>query len=101
MPDHLIQPPVAPGYEDWWNDFWELCTDRQIGNVIGPLPATSIDRHTAEWPAAQRSMFKTCMRAMDGVYLAHVQSGGLPDGPDSDNIARDGFRAAMKQGPDK
>lgn len=99
VPDYLTPPPLLPGYEDWWRDFWELCTDRSIGQVVGPIPAASIDRHTAGWCASVRDMFRSCIRAMDAVYLTHVRNDGAPDAPEPS--ARDTFRAAMKRGPDK
>lgn len=88
MPDHLIGPDVLPGYEEWFTAFYELSTDRQIGMAVGPIPAASIDRHGGG------ALFRRVIRAMDRVYLAHVR--GDVDVPESENPARDSFRAAMK-----
>ena len=88
MPDEFIGPSLLPGYEDWFDAFYELSTDRELVMAIGPIPAASIDRQN-EGP-----LFRRVIRAMDGVYLAHVR--GVPDAPESDNPARDAFRAAMR-----
>ena len=92
VPDSLIGPDVLPGYEDWYRAFHELSTDRQIGMAVGPIPAAAIDRHGGG------AFFRRVIRAMDRVYLAHVR--GDVDAPESENLARDSFRAAMK-GPTK
>ena len=88
LPERFIGPSLLPGYEGWFDAFYELSTDRQLGMAIGPIPAASIDRQN-EGP-----LFRRVIRAMDGVYLAHVR--GVPDVPESDNPARDAFRAAMR-----
>ena len=80
------------GYDGWYRDFFELSTDRQIGMAVGPIPAASIERQ------GRCELFRRVIRAMDRVYLAHVRGEG--DEPESDNPARDAFRAAMK-GPSK
>jgi hypothetical protein len=75
--------------------FWELSTDRQLtGYGSGPIPAASIDRHTAGWDADEAEMFRACIRAMDAVFLQSQSK--EPDVPPSDNAARDAFRAKMR-----
>ena len=97
MPDHLLPPEIAPGYEDWLAAFWELCTDRQNGMAAGPIPAASIDRHTAGWPDHEAAAFRTCLRAMDAVMLKSNRD--EPDMTETDNPARDAFRAANRKPP--
>ena len=87
-----MPPPVVPGFEHWIDAFYDLSTDRQLGQVIGPIPDASIVRH----PENVYRLFKRCIRAMDDVYLRHVRSGGMPDAPETDNDARDSFRRAMR-----
>lgn len=101
IPDDMIPPAILPGYEGWYDAFYELGTDRHIGNAIGPIPAGSIARHTEGWPPCEAGLFRRVIRSMDRVYLGHLSSGGAPDAPESDNPARDAFRAAMKKGPAK
>lgn len=95
MPEALTPPAILPGFESWYDAFHELSTDRQIGNAIGPIPAGAIARHVTGWCASEASLFRRVIRAMDGVYLRHLHNGGLPEA-ESDNPARDTFRAAMR-----
>lgn len=88
VPAEFIGPALLPGYEGWFAAFYELSTDRQLGMAIGPIPAGSIERQN------EAPLFRRVIRAMDGVYLAHVR--GVPDVPESDNPARDAFRAKMR-----
>ena len=92
VPDHLVPPPVLPGYDGWVSDFYELSTDRTVGMGIGPIPAASIDRHTASWSPCEAALFRRVIRALDAVYLRHVRG----EGDDNPMAARDAFRAAMK-----
>lgn len=64
------QPELQPGLGDWYEDFFELSTDRQLGMVPGPIPSASISRHTEGWDDEDAEMFRVCIRAMDAVYLA-------------------------------
>lgn len=57
------------GWEPWLAAFWELGTDRQLGMATGPIPAASIDRHTAGWPRDDAELFRRVIRALDGAYL--------------------------------
>lgn len=100
IPGGLEPPELLPGLGGWYDDFLELSTDRQIGMGIGPIPASSIARHTAGWPEDDADAFRTCIRAMDAVYLDHAAGKGRdrpsPDLAGSDNPARDAFRAAFR-----
>jgi len=93
VPEHLYPPDLPIGTEQWWNDFHELSTDRQMSMSVGPIPAASIDRHIAGWSDDDAGMFRAVIRAMDRVYLQHSRSD--PDAPESDNPTRDAFRATM------
>lgn len=74
VPDNLFPPPVMSGWEPWLAAFWELGTDRQLGMATGPIPAASIDRHTAGWPRDDAAMFRRVMRALDGAYLDSLEA---------------------------
>lgn len=63
------RPEIQPGFNEWYDDFFELSTDRQIGMAVGPIPKSSIEKHTEGWPPDDAEMFRFCMRAMDAVYL--------------------------------
>jgi|TARA_R100000479_G_scaffold176487_1_gene131347 hypothetical protein len=77
------------GFGGWYEDFFDLSTDRQLGMVAGPIPKASIDAHVAGWPYDEADMFRAVIRAMDDAYLSH----GSEDEPIEDGIsARDAFR---------
>lgn len=85
---------MPAGTESWYNDFYELSTDRQSGMCLGQIPAASIDRRTADMTDEDATMFRAVIRAMDKIYLRHQR--GEPDAPEeSDNPKRDAFRLAM------
>lgn len=95
VPAHLFPPEVLPGTEQWLADFFELGTDRRMGmNGPGPIPAASLDRHTAGWPEDDAEVFRFVVREMDRAYLNSLRPDG--DVPESDNPARDAFRAVMR-----
>lgn len=62
------------GYGGWYEDFWRLSTDRQIGFGVGPIPASAIDRHIAGWGYEDAEVFEFCIRRMDEVYLMKANS---------------------------
>ena len=95
IPDHLFPPDVLPGCEGFLADFFELGTDRQLtGYGAGPIPSSSIARHVAGWPDVEANLFRHVIRALDGAWLKRQS----PDAgaPESDNPARDAFRAKMR-----
>jgi hypothetical protein len=92
IPDEFIPPAILPGYEDWWEAFFELSTDRINGVGIGPIPAASIARHVTGWPLNEARVFRRVIRAMDRVYMTHDEG----EEPESDNPARDAFRSGMR-----
>ena len=96
IPDSLKPPPPPYGFESWLLDFFELSNDRPIREWgQGPIPSTSIRAHVAGWGKQEADLFRMCIRQMDGVYLRHVN--GVVDAPESDNPARDAFRARMRK----
>ena len=95
-------PELMMGFDGWVSDFFELSSDRQIGMGVGPIPASSIDRHTASWDYDSADMFRACIRAMDGAYMAHVnKSGSDTDNGDQGSkpmTAQEAFKAAFGNG---
>lgn len=57
------------GFGGWYEDFWRLSTERQIGFGVGQIPASAIDRHVAGWGYEDAEMFEFCIRELDEVYL--------------------------------
>ncbi len=96
VPKELIPPTIIPGYESWFEDFWELSSNRMVGQVFGPLPKWTIDSHTLGWPPGEARVFRKVMRSMDQIYLKWVNGQGEKEAPESDNSARDAFRSAMR-----
>lgn len=82
------------GLDGWYEDFWRLSTERQIGFGVGPIPASAIDRHTEGWVAEDAEMFETVIRAMDEVYLMRANSSDDTTGQQGQVSPRDAFRAA-------
>lgn len=69
IPAGLHPPPVWSGFEQWFNDFWELGTERQVGMGVGPIPKGAIDRHVAGWPKAEAALFWRLIRMLDNMFL--------------------------------
>lgn len=87
-----MEPPeILDGYGGWYEDFWRLSTERQIGLGIGPIPASAIDRHVAGWADDDADAFEFCIRRMDEVYLMKSNGG---DSTIEAGSARDAFRQA-------
>jgi len=61
---------------------------------MGPIPSSSLDQYTAGWPDDDAQAFRQAIRAMDAVYLNHHSK--EQDIPETDNPARDAFRAVMR-----
>lgn len=76
VPDELWPPPIIAGYEEWLSAFFELSNDRAIGMAVGPIPASSISKWCEGWSYDETVMFRTCIRAMDQVYLSQAKEAG-------------------------
>lgn len=94
VPPDFEPPEIMQGFRGWYDDFFELSTDRQIGMAVGPIPAASIARHVAGWPDEDAQMFALCIRAMDKVWMARGSDGEGPD--DNGMSARDSVRSAFR-----
>lgn len=51
--------------------FWELSTERQVGQVLGQIPETRVREHAARAGLSDGNMtlFRAVIRALDGAYL--------------------------------
>jgi hypothetical protein len=92
VPEALEPPEIMDGFGGWYEDFWRLSTERQIGFGIGPIPASAIDRHVAGWSYEDAEMFEHCIRQLDGVYM-RAQNGTESDAPAAAN-PMEAFRSA-------
>lgn len=94
-PEVLEPPEIMDGFGGWYEDFWSLSTERQIGFGVGPIPASAIDRHVSGWSYEDADMFEFCIREMDGVYL--MKSNKAEDQQTPIASPRDAFRAATSE----
>ena len=96
--DQFDPPEILAGFAGWYEDFFELSTDRQFNMGAGPIPAASIDRYVFGWDSDDADMFRHCIRAMDSVYLAHVNKSKSSDGDGAVHAtAKEAVRAAFKR----
>lgn len=79
------------GFGGWYEDFWELSTERINGFGVGQIPAHAIDSHVAGWRYDDADMFRAIIRAMDSAYIGMANKTETPDPPQN---ARDAFRGA-------
>ncbi len=91
-PEALAPPDLLDGYGGWYEDFWELSTERSSGYGAGPIPMSAIEAHVAGWRYDDADMFRAVIRAMDSAYMAIVNKVGNSE-PQQEN-ARDAFRSA-------
>ncbi|WP_293921155.1 phage tail assembly chaperone [Sphingobium sp. UBA5915] len=94
MSDALEPPDIIDGFGGWYEDFWQLSTERQIGFGEGPIPASAIDRHTEGWGYEDADMFQVCIREMDRAYLMKRNNPDQSPQGDPSVSARDAFRNA-------
>lgn len=80
------------GYGGWYEDFWRLSSERQIGFGVGPIPASAIESHVAGWGYEDAEVFEFCIRQMDGVYLMKTNKADQ-DAPAHES-PQDAFRSA-------
>lgn len=76
----ILEGELLPGAEEWLSAFWALSTDRQIGMTVGPVPEASIDRwiDRNSLDDDDEDAFRGAIRAMDRIYLDHVDSKDEP-----------------------
>lgn len=58
----------------FWDAFWDLSTERQLGMSMGPIPRISIKRYADEagFDDEQYDMFRRLMRTMDAIYMKMI-----------------------------
>ncbi len=83
------QPPLAPGLSPFLTAFWELSSERQYGNVPGPIPSSKIDEWAIRIGASgERLMFRRLMRSLDEVYLSHLSGRQTGNGHGRPQVAK-------------
>lgn len=74
---YLRRPEVEPEGIPYWDAFWELSTDRQVGMGTGPIPFSALDRYADRFGLSAPDdfdRFRAIVRAMDDAYLSHKSS---------------------------
>lgn len=72
IPDSLLnEPELLPGLKLYYEAFWELCPDRQVGMSVGPIPYSSIRDYCLDWELTEELALnmKKLVRKMDGMFL--------------------------------
>jgi hypothetical protein len=72
VPDELRRPEVTPGGESLLNAFWVLSSDRPLGQVIGHIPFTAIDRYAVRFgfdTPTDFALLLKVIRALDHKFL--------------------------------
>lgn len=98
IPQELLPPDLIEGYEDWFGDFFELSTERQIGMAEGQIPKSAIDRHIEGWHYEDAFVFSCAIREMDALYLSRgsKESDPTPEPEPDPSALRDSWRARTK-----
>jgi hypothetical protein len=67
----LDEPDLLQGLDLYYNAFWELSSDRQVGMSAGPIPYSSIVTYCREWGLDEElsSNMLKLVRKMDGHFL--------------------------------
>jgi len=67
----LDEPELLQGLALYYNAFWELFSDRQLGMSVGPIPYSSIMMYSREWNLDEEmshAMLKL-VRKMDNAFI--------------------------------
>jgi hypothetical protein len=69
--EYLRRPRLHPQYQFYWDAFWELSSDRQVGMAVGRIPFSAIDRYAERYGLAEVDEFDTfreIMRSLDAEF---------------------------------
>ena len=76
VPERFWPPVIIDGYEEWFEAFWELSTERPLGfGGVGAIPASAINTYPVHPEEAQ--FFRRLMRELDNEFL-RVRADGAP-----------------------
>ena len=70
-PALLDEPDLLQGLTLYYDAFWELFNDRQLGMSVGPIPYSSIVTYCKEWDmdGEMSQIMLRLVRKMDGAFL--------------------------------
>jgi len=68
---YLEEPHLLPGCEFYLRAFWDLSTERQIGNTTGPIPVSQIRAYAARYQLEEQATkhLEEIIRTTDRAYL--------------------------------
>ncbi len=75
IPDWIAEAPVVNEHDlFYWQAFQDLCTERQVGYSVGPIPWSAARYYAKEYglDRDEADDFWTIIRAMDLAYLEVV-----------------------------
>lgn len=75
LPEWFLREPIPrESTRSYLTAFWELSTERQVGQVLGPIPESRVREHGIRVGLQGGSMelFRSVIRALDGAYLEHA-----------------------------
>jgi len=67
----LDEPELLQGLSIYYDAFWEIFPDRQLGMSTGPIPYSSIITYCKEWNLDEEMSYLMLklIRKMDGLFL--------------------------------
>jgi hypothetical protein len=74
--EYAWRPRLHPALQIYWDAFWELSADRQVGMAIGRIPYTAIDRYAVRYgieDVDEFDTFREIMRSMDAEFRNQMQ----------------------------
>jgi hypothetical protein len=72
IPDALLnEPELLQGLSIYYDAFWEVFPDRQLGMSVGPIPYSSIVTYSKEWNLDEEmsATMLRLVRKMDNAFL--------------------------------
>jgi len=80
-PGYLRRPKLHTALQFYWDAFWELSADREVGFAMGRIPFTSIDRYAVRYEIDEIDefdRFREMMRSMDAEFRRFYEPGKKP-----------------------
>jgi hypothetical protein len=88
--EYYDRPEIEPHLTWLWNAFWELSTERQLGNAVGQIPGSKIReylRDELELEGPQYDHARAVIRRVDDAWLGMLNR-RKEDGPDMADTAK-------------
>lgn len=77
LPEALQEPELHDVEYFYWNAFWLLHTERQVGMELWYIPHSKItEYHSKEGVSEDRAVFVDIIRTMDSIYMSKTKERG-------------------------